>query len=259
MKLLNTALLTGSILLFTNGLTAQVKFGIKVGGNYLLATQKIQPDPKNPPTNPKGLGLMFGVYGEIPFSDMVGLRPELGFSFRRAKSETTDNQTLTNNTVVTNNQGAYTGSRDYKLEDDQRLSYFQITTPLTIKATEEFRVMLGPSFNFLMGGKDNMDETTTWKGSVTGQDQNGQTVTQPIDQQDFLPTKQKGSAAIKDFKKFDIAVMAGVGYTLPVGFDVDLRYYRGLTPTYDRTESSTRARYWTNLIEFSIGWTFGGK
>jgi len=256
-KRIYTGLLLGSALLFANTLTAQVKFGIKVGGNYLIASQKIQPEPKNPPTSPKGLGLMFGVYGEIPFSDLVGLRPELGFSFRRGKSETTDNQTLTNNTEVTNNQGAYTGSRDYKLEDDQRLSYFQITTPLTIKATEEFRVMLGPSFNFLMGGKDNTDETTDWKGSVTGQNAQGQTVTQAIDQQDFLTTKKKGSAAIKDFKKFDIAVMAGIGYTLPVGFDLDLRYYRSLTPTYDRTESNTRARFWTNLVEFSIGWTFG--
>ena len=51
--------------------------------------------------------------------------------------------------------------------------------------------------------------------------------------------------------------MAGIGYTLPVGFDLDLRYYRSLTPTYDRTESNTRARFWTNLVEFSIGWTFG--
>ena len=72
-----------------------------------------------------------------------------------------------------------------------------------------------------------------------------------------MTTKKKGSAAIKDFKKFDIAVMAGIGYTLPVGFDLDLRYYRSLTPTYDRTESNTRARFWTNLVEFSIGWTFG--
>lgn len=237
---------------------AQVRVGGRVGANYLIATQKIQPDPKNPPTNPKGLGIVFGPYIEVPFSDLVGIRPELGFSFRRGKSETTDNTSLTNNTEVTGNQGAYTGTRDYKAENDQRLTYFQLNTPLTLSPAEGLRIMFGPSFNFLMGGRSNVDETTTWKGSVTGQNQQGQTVTVQVDQQDFETTKKKGSAAIKDFKKADVAGMAGIGYTLPVGFDMDLRFYRGLTTSYDRSEGSARTRFWTNLVEFSVGWTFGG-
>ncbi len=258
MKRVHTVLLTVSALLFASALSAQVQFGIKVGPNYLITAQKIQPDPKNAPTTPKGLGLMFGAYAEIPFSDLVGIRPELGFSFRRAKSEITDNSSLKDNTDVTNNQGAYTGTRDYKAETDQRLSYFQLNVPLTLKPTEGFRIMLGPSINFLMGGKQNSDETYTWKGSVTGQNQQGQTVTLPVDQQDFTTTKKKGTAATKDWTKAEIAAVVGVGYTLGVGFDMDLRYYRGLSPCYDRSEGKTRVRYWTNLIEFSVGWTFGG-
>jgi len=46
---------------------------------------------------------------------------------------------------------------------------------------------------------------------------------------------------------------------LPVGFDMDLRFYRSLTTTYDHSEGTARTRYWTNLVEFSVGWTFGGK
>jgi hypothetical protein len=253
----NVALVTG--LLFAMGLSAQVSFGGKVGVNYLIGAQKIQPEPKNAPTNPKGLGLSFGAFAGIPFSDLVGIRPELCFSFRKGKSELTVNETLTNNTAVTNNQGAYTGSHDYTAESDQRLSYFQVNAPITLSPSEGLRIMLGPSINFLMGGKQNVDETTNWKGTITGQDQNGQQVNQAVDQQDFEATKKKGSAAIKDFKKADIMVLAGVGYTLPVGLDMDLRFYRGLSTTYDHTEDKSRTQIWTNLIELSVGWAFGGK
>lgn len=258
MKRLYTALLTSSALLIAPAISAQVQFGIKAGANYLITAQKLQPEPKNPPTSPKGLGMMFGTYVEIPFSDIVGIRPELAFSFRRGKSELTQNETLKDNTVVTQGAGAFTGTIDYKEETDQRLNYFQINVPLMLKPTEGLRVMLGPSINFLMGGKQNVDATQIAKGSITGQNQQGQTVTQQVDQEDFETTKKKGSAAVKDFTKAEIAVMAGVGYTLDVGFDMDLRFYRGLSTTYDRSEGKTRTRYWTNLIEFSVGWTFGG-
>lgn len=251
-------LLLLSGLLITSLAFSQVRIGGKLGANYAAGSQKIQPDPKNPPTNPKGLGMQFGVYAELPFSDLVGLRPELGFSFRRMKTELTISDKLENNTEVTNNQGAYTGTRDYVSETDQRLNYFQLNAPLTIRPAEGFRVMFGPSFNFLMGGKQNQDETTTFKGNVTGQNQQGQQVTIAVDQQDFTTAKRKGSAATKDFRKTDVMAMAGLGYTLPIGFDMDLRYYRSLSTTYDRSAGSERHRIWTNLIEFSLGWTFGG-
>ncbi len=237
----------------------QVTVGGKFGVNYLIASQKLQPEPKNAPTTPKGLGLGFGAFVGIPFSDMVGIRPELAFSFRRGKSELTDNISLKDNTEVTGGQGAFTGTRDYRAETDQRLSYFQVTVPLTISPADGLRIMAGPSLNFLMGGKVNVDETVTWKGNVVGQNQQGQQVTQAVDQQDFEASKKKGSAAIKDFKKADIMVMAGIGYTLSFGLDMDLRYYRGLSPSYDRTEGTARQRNWTNLVEVGIGWQFGGQ
>lgn len=251
--------LVGLSLVAATSLSAQIRFGGRVGTNFLIASQKIQPDPKNAPTTPKGLGLVFGGYAEIPFSDLVGIRPDLSFSFRKAKNELSISNTLTNNTDVTNGAGAYTGSQDFKGVNDQRLSYFQINLPLMLKPSDGLRIMVGPSVNFLMGGKLNTDETTSFKGTVTGQNQQGQQVTQSIDQQDFQTTKKTGSAAIKDFKKAEVDVVAGLGYTLPVGFDMDLRFYRSLTTTYDHSEGTARTRYWTNLVEFSVGWTFGGK
>ena len=41
-----------------------------------------------------------------------------------------------------------------------------------------------------------------------------------------------------------------------MGFDVDLRYYRSLSTTYDEQSGSSRLRLWTNLVELTLGWTF---
>jgi Outer membrane protein beta-barrel domain len=225
--------------------TAQVAIGGKVGANYAIGSMKIQPNPKDPPTNPKGLGLQFGAYAEIPFSDMVGLRPELAFSFRRMKTE----NTVTNdNYQEQTNQGTFQGKLTQVTETDQRLTYFQVNSPLTLSPSEGFRVMFGPSFNFLMGGKQNEDITTTYKGEINGQNTEGES---------FSTSEKKGSSATKDFRKADVAAMAGVGYTLDAGFDMDLRFYRSISTTYDQSEGSSRFRIWTNLIEFSVGWTFG--
>lgn len=60
-------ILTGALAFQTCDLAAQVRFGAKVGGNYVVGSIKIQPDPKDPPTNPKGVGMQFGAYLEIPF------------------------------------------------------------------------------------------------------------------------------------------------------------------------------------------------
>jgi hypothetical protein len=82
--------------------------------------------------------------------------------------------------------------------------------------------------------------------------------TQNAEQENFETTKRKGSAATRDYRKTEVAGMAGIGYTLSVGLDLDLRYYRGLSTTYDLSQGSLRHRIWSNLVEFSIGWTFGG-
>lgn len=255
MKQLATILLTiGACVVLSNTASAQIRVGGKVGANYLAGSQKIQPTPKDAPTNPKGLGMQFGAYAEIPFSDLVGLRPELAFSFRRMMTETNVNTKYSQADNVTLGGLPFTGEQNVLTETDQRLSYFQLNAPLTIKPSEGMRVMFGPSFNFLMGGKQNTDITYDTKGTVTNQGQQ-----QSVDSQTLEASKKKGSAATKNFKKTDVAVMAGVGYTLPVGFDMDLRYYRGLTTTYDESSGSSRYRIWTNLVELSLGWTFGGE
>jgi len=242
------SLVLAATVLVTSAAVAQTQFGIKVGGNYLIASQSISPEPKDPLETPKGLGLHFGGYAKIPFSDMVGLRPEVGFSFRRAK---TDGSVTTKAQVVDQNNQVI-GSADVTTQTkvDQRLQYFQIAAPLTLNPSTNFRVMVGPAIGFLMGGKLNEDVTVTVS--------NGTANNQPFTQDPtFTATEKKGSAATKDFKKAEVAVVAGGGYELDMGLDFDLRYYRAIVPTQDISEASQRYKAFTNMVEFSIGYTFG--
>ncbi|MFZ1615739.1 MAG: outer membrane beta-barrel protein [Flavobacteriales bacterium] len=248
MHFTNKLLLLIPALAFSAAAEAQTQFGIKVGGNFLITSQSISPTPKDAPPTPKGLGLQFGAYAKVPFSDMVGLRPEIGFSFRRAKSD----QSITTNVPVTDQNGVEGGRADLGVETktDQRLQYFQIAAPLTLNATENFRVMVGPAIGFLMGGKLNQDVTTT----VSNGTFNGQPFKQDPT---FTSTVKKGSAATKDFKKAEVAVVAGLGYELDMGLDFDLRYYRAIVPTQDISQPSFRYKSFSNMIELSLGYTFG--
>ncbi len=246
-------ILTGALAFQTYDLAAQVQAGIKLGGNYVIFSQTISPEPKNGFDTPTGLGLQFGGYAKIPFSDMVGLRPELGFSFRRIKSENTIvSEKLP---LVDQNQqqvGTYIATTDIK--NDQRLQYFQLALPLTINPSSNFRLMLGPAIGFLMGGKQNEDKTVTDKGSYTLQ---GQPTQQFEPEPEFTATKKKGSAATKDFKKAEVAVVVGGGYELDMGLDFDLRFYRAIVPSQDISQPKLRQKGFTNMIELSIGFTFG--
>lgn len=247
------AIVIGSSLLSANCLSAQVQFGMKLGANYVIFSQTISPEPKNGYDTPTGLGLQFGAYAMIPFGDLVGLRPELGFSFRRVKSEnTTVSEDLL---LIDQNQqqvGTYTSTTEIK--NDQHLQYFQLALPLTLDPSTNFRVMLGPAIGFLMGGKQDQDKTVTDKGSYTLQ---GQPTQQYAPDPTFTATKKKGSAGTKDFKKAEVAVVVGGGYKLDMGLDFDLRYYRAIVPSLDISQSKLRQKGFTNMVEFSIGFTFG--
>lgn len=217
--------------------SSPIRFGMKLGGNFLIASQSISPTPKNSPDTPTGLGLQFGGFAAIPFSDMIGLRPELVFSFRRAKTEQTGLE-------VTDEQGQVISTLKATQKSDQRLQYFMINAPLTISPNENLRFMVGPAIGFLMGGKLNTDVTID--GTL-----NGQSFTQ------FTNEEKKGSAATKDFKKAEVMVTAGAGYTLDMGLDFELRYFRAIAPTQDISESNLRYKAFSNLIELNVGYAFG--
>lgn len=225
--------------LLASDVAGQVQAGIKLGGNFLIASQSISPEPKDALDTPTGLGLQFGGYAKIPFSDMVGLRPELMFSFRRAKTEQVES-----NLTVQDQNGQNIGTATRTTKNDQRLQYFMVNAPLAITPNENLRFIVGPAIGFLMGGKSNTDVTIN--GTA-----NGQSFTQ------FSSEEKKGSSATKDFKKAEVMVTAGAGYELDMGLDFELRYFRAIVPTQDISEPSYRYKAFSNLIELNIGYTFG--
>ena len=223
---------------------AQFGFGAKGGVNYIIASQTIEPAPKTDPSTPSGLGFQFGGFGQLTLSDRIALRPELIFSFRKAVSDQSNSEQVTYQDQQ-GNQG--TGTQTITQKTDTRLSYFQIPVALCFTPNENFRVMLGPSFNFLMSAKTTADVTQNDKVTIAGQN---------YDETSFQSTVTEGSAASKYYSSTEIMAMAGAGYKLDMGLDFDLRFYRAIVSTYDQTLPNSRVRAWANMIEFSLGYQF---
>ncbi len=234
--------------LFAGSAKAQAQFGIKFGGNYVIASQTIEPAPTQAPSTPTGLGMHFGGFAQFAFSDQIGLRPELLFSFRKVA---TDDSQVENNVQLTDQQTGQigTGTVTTTQKSDTRLSYMEIPAPLVFTPSENFRIMFCPAFGLLLGAKNTSDVTQKITGTI------GQT---NIDQTSFNITVTKGSASSKYYTGFEVAAIAGAGCTLDMGLDFDLRFYRAIVTTFDRNESTGRSRAWTNMIELSVGYAFGG-
>ena len=224
--------------------SAQVGFGAKGGVNYIIASQTIEPAPKTDPSTPSGLGFQFGGFSQITLSDNIALRPELIFSFRKAVSDQTSSEPVTYQDQQ-GNQG--NGTQTITQKTDTRLSYFQIPVALCFTPSENLRIMLGPSFNFLMSAKTTADVTQNDKVTIGGQN---------YDETTFQSTVTQGSAASKYYSGTEIMAMAGGGYRLDFGLDLDLRFYRAIITTYDQAQPNSRVRAWANLIEFSLGYQF---
>lgn len=237
--------LVAASLAFTTA-SAQTRFGVKAGLNYVIASQKIEPEPKDAPSTPKGLGMQFGGFAQLSFSDQLGLRPELLFSFRKLVSKDTQTNTLTYQDQQ-GNQGQ--GTQTLTTESDTRLSYIEIPAPLCFTPNENLRIMAGPAFGLILSAKTTSDVTQNDKVTIAGQN---------YDETNFTTTTTKGSTALKPYTKFEVAAVAGMGYTLDMGLDLDLRFYRAIVTSFDLKEGNARNRAWTNMIEFSVGYAFGG-
>jgi hypothetical protein len=117
-----------------------------------------------------------------------------------------------------------------------------------ITPNENLRFFAGPSFGFLMGGKLDSEITTKVEGTIGDQQVSGE---------DFSTESKKGRSATRHWRKMEICAVAGVGYTLDFGLDLDLRYYRGIVNKYDESDGNSRFQLWSNTVEFALGWTFG--
>lgn len=109
-----------------------------------------------------------------------------------------------------------------------RTSYLDLPLLLRVKADGLF-FEAGPQAGFLIGQKS--EATITGLGSSS-------------------------STSTEGTRKVDIGYIAGVGYQLPMGLEVGVRYNGGISDLNDPSES-TKVR--NSVFQFQLGYLFGGK
>lgn len=109
-----------------------------------------------------------------------------------------------------------------------RLSYIDLPLLLRVKADGLF-FEAGPQVGFLAGAKNE----SNFPGLVSGSN-----------------TSTDGT------RKVDIGYIAGVGYQLPQGLEIGIRYNGGISDVADPSGSS---KIRNSVFQFQVGYLFGGK
>ena len=109
-----------------------------------------------------------------------------------------------------------------------RLSYIDLPLLLRVKADGLF-FEAGPQVGFLAGAKNESNSPGLVPGSNTSTD---------------------------GTRKVDIGYIAGVGYQLPQGLEIGIRYNGGISDVADPSGSS---KIRNSVFQFQVGYLFGGK
>ena len=111
---------------------------------------------------------------------------------------------------------------------DTRLNYIDLPLLLRVKADGLF-FEAGPQVGFLASHKTE----ATYNGSTIG-----------------------SSSSTDGIRKVDVGYIAGVGYQLPQGLELGLRYNGGISDLSDPSGSSKSRN---SVFQFQVGYLFGGK
>ena len=120
----------------------------------------------------------------------------------------------------TSGGGGYTGSNTTQI----RINYIDVPLLLRVKADGLF-FEAGPQVGFLASRKFEIDNTT-------------------------ISTSTDGT------RKVDVGYIAGVGYQLPQGLELGVRYNGGISDVNDPS-LGTKTR--NSVFQFQLGYLFGGK
>ena len=120
----------------------------------------------------------------------------------------------------TSGGGGYTGSNTTQI----RINYIDVPLLLRVKADGLF-FEAGPQVGFLASRKYEIDNTT-------------------------ISTSTDGT------RKVDVGYIAGVGYQLPQGLEVGVRYNGGIS---DLNDPSVGTKTRNSVFQFQLGYLFGGK
>ncbi len=187
----------------------ETHFGIKAGVSLSNATGDGTSDLKNL------VGANGGIMGDFGFSDLLSFHPELLFSQKGAKVESTDPY----------------GSGG-KLTAQTRLNYIDLPLLLRIKTGGIF-FEAGPQVGFLTARVS--ERTVTYPG---------------------VPGSTSTNSSTKGVRSVDLGYLVGVGYQLPQGLELGVRYNGGFLDLNDPSGSS---KNYNSVFQFQVGYLFGAK
>ena len=199
----------------TNTIKKQ-SFGIKTGMNFANTSNSLAPlGSTTTYSDPKTkIGLLLGVFSQFQLSQGLRLQPELMYS---AEGSIIDGKLGANNTMVTVFRN--------------RINYLNIPLMLQFTKGSGFYAEVGPQLGFRLSAKYKFENPTTTGGGQTS-------VTD-------MKNTTKGTA---------FSLGAGVGYELPSGIGLGLRYMFGLT---DISTTSTSIK--SNVLSLGLQYRFKGN
>jgi len=201
------------------------QYGVKAGVGLSNVTGADAPE------STKNLfGFQAGIMADFSLSELISLHPELLYSQKGVKNSFADSYTTAGYIYTTNSSG------------QARLSYLDLPVLLRLKASGAF-FEVGPQLGFLLGQKSTYAETVSIT-TTTG-------VPVSSSNDNYSDTSTDG------LRKVDFGYVLGVGYRLPQGLELGLRYNGGFSSLDDSNKSASKVR--NSVFQFQVGYLFGGK
>lgn len=177
------------------------------------------------------VGLNAGLMADFAFNEHVAFHPELLYSQKGAKLS--DSFSYTDDAVRV----------EQRTTGQIRLHYLDLPLLLRGKANGFF-VEAGPQLGYLMGQKTDLTLTST--ATAVG----GAPVTS---------TETETNTATDGIRRFEVGYAVGVGYQLPRGLELGVRYNGGFTSLDNDNNPDLRAKVRNSVFQFQVGYLFGGK
>ncbi|MGQ0829789.1 MAG: porin family protein [Bacteroidota bacterium] len=180
---------------------AQVAIGIKAGLNGASVSNVKSNNNTNGVTEKSKikLGGQFGAYANIKFGDLLGFQPEVLFSMKGYRYEST--------------------SANSSVKQSVTLNYIDIPLQLRVNPTKSFYILVGPYIGILAGASATTESTTTVPFFGT-------------------TTQTSKSSSTNGLKPMDFGAVAAIGLKAENGFTMGLNYSRGFVTIYENDSNS---------------------
>ena len=206
---------------------AQVKFGIKAGGNLTgVSGVSVSASGININLLEKDgwtAGYHGGVFANISLSEMIGIQPELLFSMQGGKHKPSD---------------LFSEVMEFDVSEatlSYQLGYINVPLLLEIKPVANLGILVGPQIGYNVYRKATFTDDGE-KESISGSEFDD----------DFMP-----------LKKFDAGLTTGLQYKIGENLYVGLQYYHGLINSWNETENGATIKGFRHgVIRASIGFVF---